>query len=358
MWALPKQRFGWLCVLLAAVLSSNILIYHVDFLPQLPKEVVFGSLLDFLITIPLIIYFLIIRKRYSLRYLFYVVIASYAAALFIIPQHYFSSFHLVRYLIFAGEAAFLLVELYIVFQFIKKLVPIIKSYRTNRMDIPIFSSRLEKAINIHIKSSRFIEMMVSEISMVYYCFFSWRSKPLVIQDGKAFTYHKKTSAIAFYVMLIHALIIESVGFHFLLHAWTEVAAVIAIALNIYTLIYLVAEMQSIKLCPFIITNNHVHLQIGLTKKMTVPLGAIKSVRSYQGPEKIAKNEKKHLLEAMLPDFIQEKPTVEIEFYHLEVAKFMYGFKKQIKKVHLRPDYPKEFIAAIYTKLEEAKRNIE
>lgn len=75
----------------------------------------------------------------------------------------------------------------------------------------------------------------------------------------------------------------------------------------------------------------------------------------KGPEKIAKNEKKYLLEGGLPDFIKEKPTVEIVFYSLQEAKLMYGFKKTIKKVHLRPDQPQAFIAAVHQKLEEAKK---
>ncbi len=78
-----------------------------------PKEVVLGSLLDCMFVIPVITYFFIIRKRYSLTYIFPVVIAGYIFARFIIPSDYLQAFSYVSYSIVAGEIAFVCFELFL-----------------------------------------------------------------------------------------------------------------------------------------------------------------------------------------------------------------------------------------------------
>lgn len=348
--ALAKTRWLWFVGFLSLVIGSNILLYQLDMMQPLSKEVALGSLFDFLITVPLITYFLIIRKRYSLKYLLLVMLAGYGAALLIIPQGYLASYSFVKYILFAGEGTLFVVELYIVFKLITKIPAIMKSFRTNKVEISTFSYRLEQAFSRHLKPNRFLEIIASELTMFYYSFFSWRKKPL--QGGLVFTSHKKTSAIALYVMLIHALVLESIGFHFLLHSWNEIVAIVALVLNVYTLLIFLAEIQAIRLSPFVITNQHLYLQVGIMKQLMVPLDEIKSIHYYQGPEKLSKEEEKTVFDACMPDFMREKPTFEIELYTSQEVKMMYGFKKKVTKIHLRPDEPHLFIKTLNAKIAE------
>jgi hypothetical protein len=347
---LAKTRWLWFFSLIFIVISSNILIYRLDILGPIPKGMALGSLFDCMVTIPLITYFFIIRKRYSSKYLIPVVFVGYGAAHLIIPQGYLSSYSFVKYLLIAGEGAFFLVELYILFKLVTKLPAIIKYFQRNITEIPVFSYRIEKAISHHIRTHRLVDILSSEITLFYYSLFSWRKKP--IMNGQVFTFHKKTSGLALYIMLIHALILESVGFHFLLHSWSEVAAIIALILNGYTLLFCLAEIQAIRLAPFIVTNQHLYLQVGIVQKLMVPLEEIKSVHSYKGPEKLSKEKSKFVFDGVLSEFIKEKPTIEIEFHRpLEVRK-MYGFKQHVRFAHLRPDEPQKFLETLNGKLSE------
>lgn len=346
--ALTKTKWLWFFSLLTLVVSSNILLYQLEMMQPLSKEVALGSLIDFLIVIPLITYFFIIRKRYSLKYLLLVMLAGYGTALLIIPQGYLASYSFVKYILFAGEGALLLLEFYIVFKLMMKLPAIIKFYRSNTVEFSTFPYRLEQAFTRYLKPNRFLEIISSEITIVYYSLFSWRKKPLL--DGHVFSSHKKTSAIAVYVMLIHALILESVGFHFLLHSWNEIVAIIALVLNLYTLLIFLAEIQAIRLAPFIITNQHLYIQVGIMKQLIVPIEEIKSIHYYEGPEKLSKEEEKIVFDACMPDFMREKPAIEIKLYTPQEAKMMYGFKKKVTKVHLRPDEPHMFFEVLNTKI--------
>lgn len=345
--SLPKNKWFWFSLILALVIASNVLIYRLESLGPLPTGIALGSLFDFIITIPLLVYFFIIRKRYSLKYILPVMIAGYVAAVLIIPHGLLSAYSFVKYILLAGEAAFFLLELYVVFKLFAKLPKIIKSYRTNESEIPTFPYRMKQAWDQHLKRSRVQDFFFSDMIMFYYSLFSWRKKPVFsLPDDSMYTFHKKTGAIALYVMLIHALVLESVGFHFLLHSWNPLVAIIVLILNVYTLLFFIAEIQVIRHCPIMITDNHLYLQVGIIKQLIVPLKDIKSIHYYDGPEKLTKEEEKHIFDAVLADFMKEKPTFEVEFTHPVEARFLYGFKKQVTKAHLRLDDPQKFYNAL------------
>ncbi|MFS0634753.1 hypothetical protein AB1K84_02515 [Mesobacillus foraminis] len=62
------------------ILLSNYPLYHTQFYNPIPKGAVLGSLFDFIIIIPLLTYFIIIRKRYSLKYLGAIIFVGFASA--------------------------------------------------------------------------------------------------------------------------------------------------------------------------------------------------------------------------------------------------------------------------------------
>ncbi|WP_255301643.1 hypothetical protein [Bacillus sp. AFS040349] len=352
MHAFTKKSWISFFILLSLIIAANTMLYRVEFMKPLPNGVALGSLFDFIIVIPLLAYFFIIRKRYSLKYLLPVALAGYGIAYLVVPNGLLSSYSFVKYLLFAGEGALLLLELYIVYKLITKIPAILKRVKTHQTEIPTLQYRIEQSIYQELRPSRFLSIIVSELSMFYFSLCTWRKKSLSISNNhEMFSYHKKSSSMAFNIMLIHALILESVGFHFLLHSWNEIVAIISLVLNVYTLFFLVAEIHAIRLTPFIISDRLMSLQVGLAKQLIVPLEEIKSIRYYDGPEKLSKEEREKVFDAVLSDFMKEKPIFEIEFTCEQEARFMYGFKRKVKKVHLSPDEPERFYQALMSKIE-------
>jgi membrane protein YdbS with pleckstrin-like domain len=352
-----KNKWLWFCVVLALVICSNLLIYRLESLGPLPTGIALGTLFDFIITIPVLVYFFIVRKRYSLKYILPVMIAGYGAAVLVIPHRLLSAYSFVKYILLAGEAAFFLLELYVVYKLIAKLPKIFKSFRTDESQIPTFPFRMKQARDQHLQPTRVQEVFFSDMTMVYYSLFSWRKRPLsTFPDERIFTFHKKTGSIALYIMLIHALVLESVGFHLFLHSWSPLVAIIALIINVYTLLFFIAEIQAIRHCPIMITNEYLYLQIGIVKQLLVPLEDIKSIRYYDGPEKLTKEELTQVFDAVLADFFKDKPMLEVEFYHPVEARFMYGFKKKVIKAHLRLDEPQKFYQALTEKINRGKKN--
>ncbi|AZB40896.1 hypothetical protein CEF21_00225 [Bacillus sp. FJAT-42376] len=345
MTALNKPRWGWMILLSAIILGSNTLIYRIpNVVSIMTPAAAIGSLLDCILIFPLAAYFLIIRRRYSLRWIVPVIIAGLAASWLIIPIEYIDQFLYLKYLPAAGITVLIGLEVFIMTKVLLKAAAILKEYRSRPGTS--FYERMEKAVSKEMKPSRLLSILMSEVALMYYGLFSWKKKP--VQAPNLFTFHKKTSVIAFNIMLIHALLIESIGFHILLHSWNPVLSWILLILNIYTILLFLAEMQSFRLTPFAITDQELHLQVGVMKRLTVNLKDILAVSYYEKPENAGDS---RVFDGMPKEFAEEDPAIVIEFTHPVEAKLLYGFTKKVTKAHIRPDEPQLFYEALSRKLE-------
>lgn len=345
---LSRRRKGIWIGLVSLIMLSNYLLYALPIVPAAPKEVVLGSLLDCMFVIPIITYFFIIRKRYSLTYIVPVVIAGYIFARFIIPSDYLQDFSYVSYIIVAGEIAFVCLELFLLYKIVRKLPTIIKKYKEYKSEYSSFSYAIDAAFDATMKKNKLIDIIVTECKLIYYAFLSWREK---VPEGEyVYSYHKKTGAIGVYIMIIHATLIESIGFHYLLHQWNPVIAWILLILNVYAMIYFIAEIQAMRKNPLIVTEEQVIIQIGLGKKIVIPFTQIDNIAFYKGDELLTAKEGKQVLDATVMEFIKEPATFEITLKEPVKAQLLYGFYKTVSRVHLNVDEERKFYDAVKEKL--------
>ncbi|WP_144507556.1 hypothetical protein [Bacillus mycoides] len=345
--SISRRKKGIWIGLVSLIMLSNYLLYALPIMPAAPKEVVLGSLLDFMFVIPVITYFFIIRKRYSLTYMFPVVIAGYVFARFIIPNDYLQAFSFVSYVIVAGEIAFVCFELFLIYKIIRVLPKIIKRYKEYRSEYSSFSYAIDAAFDVNMKRSKTVNIILTECKLLYYAFLSWREK--VLENEFTYSYHKKTGAIGVYIMFIHATLIESIGFHYLLHQWNPAIAWILLILNIYAMVYFLAEIQAMRKNPIVVTEEQVIIQIGLGKKVVLPFTQIDNIVFYKG-ESLTKEEEKEVLDATVMEFIKEPATFEITLKEPIKAQLLYGFSKTVSRVHLNVDNERKFYDAVMEKL--------
>lgn len=345
--SISRKRKGIWMGLVSLIMLSNYLLYALPIVPAAPKEVVLGSLLDCMVVIPVITYFLIIRKRYSLTYICPVVIAGYIFARFIIPSDYLQAFSYISYIIIVGEIAFVCLELFLLYKIVRVLPNIVKRYKEYKREYFSFSYTIDAAIDATMERSKLVDVIVTECKLIYYAFLSWRVK--VPEDESVYSYHKKTGAIGVYIMIIHATVIESIGFHYLLHQWNPVVAWILLILNIYAMIYFIAEIQAMRKNPIVVTEEQIIIQIGLGKKVELPFTQIDDIAFYKGDSLKAKEEKE-VLDATVMEFIKEPATFEITLKEPVKAQLLYGFSKTVSRVHLNVDEERKFYDAVTERL--------
>lgn len=346
-----KPRFLLFAVLASLILATNFILYRSPMFGPVPDGAVVGSLLDLLIILPLLTYFMIIRKRYSLKYMGLVIFAGFAASYFIVPQRHLSDYPFLPYLLMFSEGAFLLFELYIAYTVITRLPKLLKEYKTMANENSFFLFNIHKAVETSLPDNTAAKILVTEFSMFHYSLFSWKKK-VKIDRGTAFTYHQKTSVNAVYIMIIHAIAFESIGLHYFLHSWNPIISYILLLLNIYGILFILAELQATRLTPFLLTEDHLLLQTGFSKLVHLPLNNIKEIKQYDGPEKFSRKEQAEVFDARVPDLIQEKPMFDILLHQPQDVKLMYGMKRTVNRIVLNVDEPDVFYHEMKRSLNE------
>jgi len=334
--------------LASLILLSNYTLYRTSMFGPIPEGAVLGSLLDLLIILPLLTYFMIIRKRYSLKYLGIVIFAGFAAAYFIVPLQHLSEYSFLPYLLMVSEGAFLLLELYIAYTVITRLPKLLNEYKSLSKQNSFFLFNVKNVVEKHLPGNKTALIFTTEFSLFHYALFSWKKK-VHFNGGQAFTYHKKTSVNAVNIMLIHAIAIESIGLHYFLHNWNAIVSYILLFLNVYGILFFIAEIQATRLTPYLLTDNHLLLQTGFSKSMNLPLSQIIEFKYYEGPEKFSRSEMAELYDARVVDFIVEKPTFEILLHEPQELHLMYGLKRKVTRIILNVDEP----AVFYDQLKKA-----
>ncbi|MBM7703656.1 hypothetical protein [Metabacillus iocasae] len=345
---LRKQKVTLYIFLMTLVIFSNYAVYTFPVLESIPKSAVLGSLFDFLVVCPLLTYFFILRKRYSLKYMVPVIFAGYVVAKLVIPHHYLAPYSFIPYLFIAGELAFVALELFILYKLIVKLPTIIRTFSSMKSEWPYVSVRLQAAVGKHVGVNPLIHALTSEVTMFYYAFLSWRARPSQ-SCYPTFTFHKKTSVIAMNIMIIHAILIETIGFHYLLSEWNHIVSWVLLILNIYTVLFFIGEIQAIRKCPFIISDKKMIMQVGLTKCLILPIEKIKNMDYYEESSKLSKQEEKMLFDATVSDLFKQPPQFEITLKEPVTAYYLFGKRKQVNKVWVTVDEPESFLQVLKPK---------
>ncbi|NHM29406.1 hypothetical protein [Neobacillus terrae] len=151
-------------------------------------------------------------------------------------------------------------------------------------------------------------------------------------------------------MLIHAMAIETIGLHYFLHQWNPIASSILLIFNIYGILFFLAEIQAIRLSPFLVTEDELILQAGLSKGMQIPLREIEEFKTYSGPDIIPGKKKNNIFDARPSDFIMEKPQFQIKLKNKLRIFYMYGLRGSVNQIILSVDNPGEFSSYLKDKL--------
>ncbi|RXZ00344.1 hypothetical protein [Fictibacillus sp. S7] len=344
--SINKKRISF-SVLTVLIILCNFSVYRVNAFGPLPQYMGWATLFDFLIVIPLLAYLFIFRRQSALKYLPLVILAGYWLAEIIVPARNSPDAQWLTSLILGMEGIWIAAELFFL---VPKLVKTTIAFRKDSGRTCHFQHDFREALSRQFKLTRKMECLLTECALFRYAFFSW-TKRVRRSSAHHFSYHKKTSAVAFRLMLIHALLIESVGFHYLLMHWSHTAAILLLALNLYTLLYLVADIQVIRTCPILLDDYELILQSGLAQGLRVQFSNIQSIEHFRGPEHLSKEEQRRTFDALPQEFSKEKPAFEMKLKTPETARLLYGFTKRVDTLHVSVDENNLFFERVKEKLE-------
>nr|WP_252342897.1 beta-carotene 15,15'-monooxygenase [Priestia megaterium] len=349
---LHKKTVSFIALfLLLLVISSNYVLYHSSFgLQSLPADlngVVVGSILDLNLLAPLL--FLAWQRKFSLKHFIVLMATGLIAARFIIPSEYLASFQTVMWLGVGIEGVLILFELSLLFMLVKNVPPILRRIKSSSLPL-LFS--FSRAVNEKFPKQTFLHILCSEMLMFYYAFGTWKKQPS--NEGNTFTLYKRSSFITFQIMIIHAIVIETLGLHGLLHNTSIILSIVLLILNIYSIVFFLGDIQALRLNPLRADDDHLYISFGLAKRMEIPFRDIAEIV-----------EDAHILEQKIPSTTIEFIARDFETVHpdllltlkspIEATLFM-GIKKKYKQVAIRVDDPHAFKKIVKERLEKAQRD--
>jgi hypothetical protein len=342
-WQHDKKSYIWM-FLLVLVLGSNFLLYRSPISPMVLYEetewVILGSLMDLAIVSPLLVLAIYGKSNFSVKRFITLMAGGLVLAKFLIPAKYFEPFVAISYIGFAIEGMLVLLELTLLFMLVRYIPPIIQQVRISNESL-LFS--LPTAIEEKVRKHPIVEIVASDLLMFYYAFSSWKKSSPIGEEY--FTLHKNSSLVAFQIMMIHAIIIETIGIHWWLHDQSMFLSISLLIFNVYSIIFFLGDIQAVRLNPLKMTNNYLYLSLGLAKKMVLSLDDIASITmDHELLEK--KIDKKTTIEFIARDFETVHPHMILELKNPCHATLFLGIKKTYTRVVLRMDNPTKFYEAL------------
>lgn len=338
---IEKGKWVWL-LMLGLVLCSNFAIYNTNvgngILPDDTNEVVLGSLLDLVILLPIL--FMLYQRNFTIKMAVLLTAMGCILARFLIPYDLLEPFVAVTWAGIAIEAALIVFEVLLIFMFVRYVPQIVRTVSSSKLPV-IFS--FPHAVNLYVKKNPIIHMICSEALMFYYAFFSWKKTP-----PPGMTIYKNSSYMAFQIMMIHAIVIETLGIHLWIHGKSTTLSLILLVLNIYSVVYFLANIQAIRLNPIYMNDRTLFISLGLVKRAEIQFDNIESI--IVDLEILKKKIPKDTIDFIVRDFAKVDPDMIIHLKKsIKVTLFM-GIQKECTKIAIRSDSPSELKHAILERI--------
>ena len=334
---IERGKYIWLALLLL-LLASNVALYNTGLsevlqIEQAP-EVVIGSLLDLIVVMPILA--LLYLRKFSWKAAIGLIAFGCVLSRFIIPSSMLSPYKMVTTAGIAVELCILLIELIIIAIFITYMPKIVQQMKNSTVP-RVFA--FPQASDDYAKGNPIIRVLASELLVLYYAYASWRKTP-----KPGITLHQNSSYIAFQVMMIHAIALESLGIHWWLHSKAPILSLVLLILNVYGIIFFIADIRAMKLNPLHHTADGLYISLGLMKRAYIEFDEIEEV--ITDSEQLQLKKQKNRAEFICRDFEEVFPQILLKMKQPQTVEYLYGMKKHYDYVAIKCDDPRLLLEII------------
>lgn len=329
---IEKGRKVWLALLLL-VLIGNYAVYqtsigmHILPVPEQAHGVVVGSLIDLMIVAPVL--FMLYLRKFSWKLSITLAALGCIAMRLIIPIELLGPFEKVTFIGIGIELLLVVVELIIIVTFVRYMPKIIRDVKESTLPV-LFS--FHYGVNQYVKHNPIIQVLCAEALMFYYALFSWKKAPM-----SGITIYKKSSYIAFQVMMIHAIIVETLGIHYFIHDKWPIVSIVLLLFNVYSILFFVGDIQAVRLNPIAVNERSMFISQGLMKRAKIDFTHIECI--IEDREFLEKKRKKDTLEFVMRDFETVYPDFVLKMKVPQKATLFMGIEKEYRYVAIKCDDP-------------------
>ena len=296
-----------------------------------PAELSVGILLDLLITIPLIFYFLIRKTEIPTFTIIYPFLIGMVLAGIIIPiEHQFLLSRI-------KGIALPLVEIGIISLLLYKVKSLNASLKKTKEDD--FYDKLLIACQ-EVFPNRMAKIVATEIAVIYYLFVSTKRKDITELE---FTYFKKSGIKSVIGVFLFLISIETFVLHIVVARWNSTIAWVLSLIGVYTMIQIVAVLRSMN--KRLITINYetqsLHLRYGFGCQTFIPFQSIERIEKSR---KSITNDKGHVCLSLF-DMVDSNNVI-IYLKEENTLQKIYGIEKRYTAISLFVDEKDLFVESI------------
>ncbi|WP_404407189.1 hypothetical protein [Jeotgalibacillus malaysiensis] len=316
------------------LITTNIMLYQPAIQRKLSisleRGVVLGSMIDLLVVMPLLAF---AAFRIEKKHVIGVLLLGLLMVKLLVPASFQEMVTPVFYTGLAFEGLLLAAELSILILVLWKL-PIIKE-SVRQAEAPLLFAAVH-AVSKNLGHSFILRVFVHEFLIFYYAIAGFWKKPY--SHAGTVTMHKKTSVIAIHLMLIHAIILETIGLHWWLHSKWPILSFVLLLLNVYSILLFLAEMQIARLVPFEIKNGKLYAAQGIRQQLTAEVSNIDYVEWTEVTHKDTPLFAYQDFEKPVPQFtIYFKEPVEMKLFYgktkmITIASFCVDEPEKVKQL--------------------------
>ncbi|WP_019422673.1 hypothetical protein [Paenibacillus sp. OSY-SE] len=333
------QRFSvfWPILAMLLVAAADVALLLTFSSSTVPNLLSFGIALDFMVILPLLYFWFRVRRADSLKRAAFVRslaagLAGYAAMSLFVPP---VGTELQQLLDALALGCGISLAAYVLYQ----LVRVQRSYRNSIAEGGAALDALRSAFADTVSSQKTGALLTHEASVFYHALFSWRKKPYAPERAAAFSGLEQSSMLVIVIGIIHVLVLEGAGFHFLIHQWSALAAWILTLSNVYFILALIADYRLMKLNPVLVTDRDVRIRFAHDIWADVEREDINSVWMTKEPLP-----KELVRDTAVPVF--GTPNVILQFHRPVTVTSRFGMKRQMKQIALCLDKPHDFVTAV------------
>lgn len=332
---MSRNSISWPFVILLLVAAADISMLLTS--PPPPSLVSLGVALDFMLVLPLLVFWLCMRRMSNRKLAAFAralatALAGYVAARLFVPIHGAE-------LRLALDSAALGAGIGLAAYALYHAARLRASYRQSRSGGASAVDAIRIAFAETAPSEKLGRLLAHEASVGYHALLSWRKKPQGKEQAAAFSATEQASMLVIVIGAIHVLVLEGIGLHFLVHQWSAVAAWILSLSNVYLIFVLIADYRLTKLNPVLVTERLIRIRIAHDIWTDIDRDQIAAVRLLKDP--LPDSE---LRDTAAPLF--GTPNIMLDLTAPVSVTGRFGSRRDVKHVALCLDQPHEFIAAL------------
>jgi hypothetical protein len=351
---LSIKRIAWKRVLffMLLIFVPNLLIMQGGIAGPVNDILGLGTAIDLVLVLPLVIFFFGFRKRGSFFILFAFMLGGLLLANWIIPSEADTYLTYFNYPIIAVEASIITFELFLFVTVLRKLPSFMKNFKREQKKHFHFLLSFSQAIlhtfsfeknRLH-KLQFILRVLATDIAAIYYSLLSWKKKAPILNKTHAhtFTFHKNGAYLGVFFMIVHAMLIEIVAVHLLVAQFSHTIAWIVTMLDIYALLFIIADYQAIRLSPVIVDREGLHFQKGIRLYGFISFQDILEISENTKDIKETEKDQKGISLALHGLEKEETPYVIKLNKPVEVYTY-FGKRKNIESIYIKMDEGKQFV---------------